>query len=301
MSSIIGFQQKSLIREIEIIEELEKLVEKEKRVTKQKVMDRTANQLQSIYLNYLSNVSPFRQPNTTRRRVDSDPSNYVGPEPITSPAFLLSEPKQLDFNSNERQVIQSLLNADINETPVTSDTTDGILQISYETTCLRMERSTSPMSFQQTKSVQTDVQHFSSENYSQTFNELIDELKSLLKNANQLIIDKNKDTLKVDNKEKNLSTKQTQTSKKSKPIKDTLTQYESKIQSVDAFCQISVTSSDKSNQTDEKSEEKAIKLKLIDIWTQTDPLTDEEKSLNSNSYDMSVGEVPYISDDSSYC
>ena len=249
MSSINGFQQNSLIHEIEIIEELEKLVEKEKRVTKQKVMDRTANQLQSIYFNYLSNISPFRQSNTRRKRDDSNSNSFVGTEPITSPAFLLSQPKQLDFNSNERQVIQSLLNADINERPITSDTIEGIQQISNETTCAFVERSTSPISFLKTKAVQTDVQNFASDNYSQTFNELIIDLKLLLKNANQLIIDRSNDTLKPDIKEKSLSNKETQTSKKLTPIKDSFTQYESKMESMDAFCQINVLSYNKGNQT----------------------------------------------------
>ena len=301
MSSIIGLQHDSLTHEIQMIEELEKLVERERRVTQQRVVDRTANQLQSIYLNYLSNLSPFR-PQSRKTNRNSNGSNGSDSRiPAPSPAFLLSEPKQLDFNSNERQTIQSFINVDTNEVPENSDTFADIQQISYEKTSIQIERSTSPIKFPQTKSVQTDGQYLLAENYSQVLDKLMDELKLLLKDSNKLIIEKNNETLKpninINNeKEKHFCVNQTQTSEELKPIKETFTQYEPNYQLIDAFCQIEPQMCDKIIQTDMRSDEKPIKIKTINSSTQTDPLTDEEKS-----YDLSVGEVPYISDDSSYC
>ena len=294
MSSTTGSPQKSLTNETKVVEELKRSVDREMRGKGREVIDKTSNQLQALYLRYLSNLSPFRPHLTTRNRSESI-SSRNGTVSARSPAFLLSEPKQLDVNSGERQLVTFIgQNGDtVSHTKCITNEEDFLIN-HYQTRPICKDGSTSPLVFPQSKSVQTEDKLFAKlDNYADVLNNLIDELKSLLKIANQTNYKTNIQVM-VDSVEK-----QTQTSTKLMPTKDAFTQCETNSQLVDAFCQINAIVKDKSTQTIHSNEEevqRGTKEKAIDRLTQTDPLTDEDKS-----YDLSVGEIPYNSDDSTFC
>lgn len=163
----------------------------------------------------------------------------------------------------------------------------------HERRAILRDGSTSPLNSPQSKYVQTDDAVIANaDNYVDVLNNLIDELKAVLKIANQVYYKTNNQVIT----ESLVMTKQTQTSAQLKATNDAFTQYETKSQLLDAFCQINAIVRHKGTQTVYFDEQKVTKVKAIDIWTQTDPLTDEDKS-----YDLSVGEIPYISDDSTFC
>jgi hypothetical protein len=313
MSSTNGWNQNFLVNEVKMMEELEKLVAEEKRQTKERIERRTAQQLQSVYLKYLSNLSPFgpQSPSKStstsvsdwREKTESSVSPlHTDPYYVKSPAFLLCEPKQLDLNSNER-----ICDKQFTESQEKFTISQAIQQQSVDNKSTRssIERSTSPIDFPQTKSVQTDNQEFvSSENSLQVLNHLVNELKLLLNDSKRV---NTVTPIEVQNdsnhKVRDYLTKSVQTVQILSEDKFTQSEsYKNDKQFSDACCQSSVTSIDKILQTDPPQEEDTeIVIKMSDGFTQTDAQTDEDKSLISNSYELSIGEIPYFNHKSSFC
>jgi hypothetical protein len=279
MSSITGFQKS--INEIEIIEEIEKLLEKEKRL---KLSALQTNQLQNSYYTYLSTL--FSQKQQYEERTEYNASTLLSPN-STSSAYLLCEPKQLDFNSEEKNIILSFMSDQCFE-EYENKNQEFVEKNVEKVDCV--DRALSPIHFPETKSVQTDNQEISHKN--NDLNDLINDLKLLLKTSIELNYAPNNS-----NELKCLS----QCTQTCYTNENKSTQYEFCIETKSSKTQTELLLCDKRCQT-LSEEEKSKLINKSTRFTQTDQLTDEEKS--SNSYEFSIGEVPYFgdySDSSSYC